>query len=52
MMGESLQYVVILANRKSRVVARAKHKSDASRVRTHWIPAVARMTAVGDGSVQ
>ena len=52
MMGESLQCAVILAKRESRVVARAKHKSEVSRVRTHWIPTVARMTAVGDGSVQ
>ena len=39
---------VILAQRESSVVVRAPHKNDASRWLTNWIPAVARMTAVGD----
>ena len=52
MMGESLQCAVILAKRESSVVVRAQHNNDASRWLTHWIPAVARMTAVGDGGAK
>ena len=52
MMGESFQCAVILAKRESSVVVGAQHNNDASRWLTQWIPAVARMTAVGDGGAK
>ena len=52
MMGDFFQRAVIFAKRGSSVVVRAQHNNDASRWLTHWIPAVARMTAVGDGGAK
>ncbi len=44
-MNAALYSGVILAERESSFVLHAQHKNDASRWLTHWIPAVARMTA-------
>ena len=52
MMGDFFQRAVIFAKWGSRFVIRAQYKNDASRLLTHWIPAVARMTAVGDGGAK
>ena len=60
MMGDFFLCAVILAKhvlgsskwRESSVVVRAQHNNDASRWLAHWIPAVARMTAVDGGGAK
>ena len=49
MMDECCRCAVILSKRESSVVVRAQHNNDASRFFTHWIPAVAGMTASAGG---